>query len=341
MSLTALVSRSCQPVVRVVAALTVGMSLCLPALSAAAAAGDAKGYPNDRPIRFIVPYAPGGLPDTVARITSQRLSERLGSSVVVENRPGANGVIAAQALMSQPADGLTFLVTDGSMMSINPYLYPNLAYDYQRDFEPVSLVATSPLFLAAHASFPANTLDEFVALVKKQPGKFTYGSSGIGSSHHLSMEAMKTALGLQLDHVPFRGSGQSVPALVGNQVPMVFSALPSLSGFVSRGEVKLLAVNSAKRSDLAPNVPAVAELIPDYDFAPTVGILARKGTPPAVVDLVSRHVAEIAHMDTVVTTMRGLGIEPVGGDPETYRKAIAAEAERYGAAIQAAGVKGE
>lgn len=341
MPLAALVSRTCRSLVRIATPLALGLSLCAPGVSLAAQDGDVAGYPNNRPIRFIVPYAPGGLPDTVARITSQRLSERLGASVVVENRPGANGVIAAQALMSQPADGLTFLVTDGSMMSINPYLYPNLAYDYQRDFEPVSLVATSPLFLAAHTTFPASTLDEFVALMKKNPGQYTYGSSGIGSSHHLSMEALKTALGLKLDHVPYRGSGQSVPALVGNQVPLVFSALPSLSGFVSRGEVKLLAVNSAKRSDLAPNVPAVAELIPDYDFAPTVGVLARKGTPQAIVDLVSRHMAEIVRTDAVITSMRGLGIEPVGGGPEEYRQAIAAEAQRYGAAIKAAGVKGE
>src|SRR5690606_28094018 len=150
-------------------------------------------YPN-RTIKFIVPYSPGGLPDTVARITAQRLTEDLGVSVVVDNKPGANGVIAAQNLMSSPADGYTFLVTDGSMMSINPFIYKDLSYEPKRDFMPVSLVATSPLFLAAHPSFPANTFEEFIELIKSKPGEFNYGSSGIGSSHHLTMEALKAAM---------------------------------------------------------------------------------------------------------------------------------------------------
>ena len=335
-----LLSRICRSAVRLAAPVALGLGVGMPVASAAQAV-DTADYPNGRNIRFIVPYAPGGLPDTVARITGQHLGERLGTSVVVENRPGANGVVAAQALMSQPPDGLTFLVTDGSMMSINPYLYPDLSYDYQRDFEPVSLVATSPLFLAAHTSFPADTMEDLVELVKKKPGHYTYGSSGIGSSHHLSMEALKTALKLDLVHVPYRGSGQSVPALVGNQVPLVFSALPSLAGFVTRGEVKLLAVNSAKRSDMAADVPALAEFIPGYDFAPTVGVLARKGTPMEIVNIVSQHMAEVVRKDAVIKSLRGLGIEPVGGNAEAYGEAIAAEAKRYGAAIQAAGVKGQ
>mgnify|MGYP003764408269 CR=1 FL=1 len=297
----------------------------------------AEKYPN-RTIKFIVPYSPGGLPDTVARITAQRLTEDLGVSVVVDNKPGANGVIAAQALMSSPADGYTFLVTDGSMMSINPFIYKDLSYDPKRDFMPVSLVATSPLFLAAHPSFPANTFQEFIELVKSRPGQYNYGSSGIGSSHHLTMEALKAALGLQIDHVPFRGTGQSVPALIGNQVPMVFSALPSLVGFVEKGQAKLLAVNSEKRYGMAPDVPAIAELIPGFDFAPTVGILAPAGTPKEAIDLISARVAEIVKKPQVIETMRNMGIDPVGGSAEEYGKAIAAETERYSKAIKAAGL---
>lgn len=308
------------------------------ALVIGTAASAASNYPN-QPIKFIVPYAPGGLPDTVARITAQHLSEELGSSVVVDNRPGANGVIAAQALMTNPADGYTFLVTDGSMMSINPFIYKDLSYQPERDFMPVSLVATSPLFLAANASFPANTFEEFLALVKAKPGTLNYGSSGIGSSHHLTMEALKVALDLKIEHVPFRGSGQSVPALIGNQVPMVFSALPSLSGFVDKGQVKLLAVNSAKRSALAPDVPAIAETIEGFDFAPTVGILARTGTSPEVIELISAKVADIVKKPKVAESLRTLGIEPVGGSPAVYAKAITNETGRYSAAIKAAGLK--
>ncbi len=235
-----------------------------------------------KPIRFIVPYAPGGLPDTVARVLSQQLTQRLGKPVVVDNRPGANGVVAAQALMTSPADGYTFLVTDGSMMSINPVIYKNLAYEPKRDFVPVSLAATSPLFLAVNARVPANSLNDFVALAKSKSGTLNYGSSGIGSTHHLSMEALKAALKLDIKHVPFRGSGQSVPALIGDQVQVVFAALPSLSGFVKSGQVKILGSNSLKRSTLAPQIPAISEVVPGYDFAVTVGLLAAKGTSDAV-----------------------------------------------------------
>jgi tripartite-type tricarboxylate transporter receptor subunit TctC len=178
-----------------------------------------------------VPYAAGGLPDTVARIFAQRLGDKLGQAVVVDNRPGANGVVAAQALATAPKDGYTFLVTDGSMFSINPAIYKNLGYDYKRDFMPVSLAARAPLYLAVNPKVPANTLQEFIALAKAKPGTLNYGSSGIGSTHHLTMEAMKAALGLQITHVPFKGTGQSVPALIGGQVEVLFSALPSLVGF--------------------------------------------------------------------------------------------------------------
>ncbi|RZJ20510.1 MAG: tripartite tricarboxylate transporter substrate binding protein, partial [Haliea sp.] len=206
-------------------------------------AAQAQGaYPN-KPIKFVVPYSPGGLPDTVARIFAQRLGDRIGQSVVVDNKPGANGVVAAQTLATSPKDGYTFLVTDGSMFSINPAIYKNLGYDYKRDFMPVSLAARAPLYLAVHPSVPANNLQEFVALAKSKPGVLNYGSSGIGSTHHLTMEAMKSALGIDLTHVPFKGSGQSVPALIGGQVEVLFSALPSLSGFVKNNQVRLIATN--------------------------------------------------------------------------------------------------
>ena len=168
-------------------------------------------YPN-RPIKFVVPYSAGGLPDTVARIFAQRLQDRLGQSVVVDNKPGANGVVAASVLAAAPADGYTFLVTDGSMFSINPAIYRNLSYEYKRDFIPVSLAARAPLYLAVHPKTGVNTLQDFVAMAKARPGALNYGSSGVGSSHHLTMEAMKASLGIDVAHVPFKGSSQSVPA---------------------------------------------------------------------------------------------------------------------------------
>ncbi len=298
-------------------------------------------YPN-KSIKFIVPYAAGGLPDTVARIVAQRVGDKFGHSVVVDNRPGANGGLAAGVLTSGPADGYQFLVTDGSMLSINPLIYSTLTYNPKKDFVPVALIARAPLFLALNPSKMApNTLAEWVEYVKARPGQLNYGSSGIGSTHHLTMESLKHALGLQITHVPYKGTGQSVPALVSGQVEMLFSAYPSLAGFVKDGRVKLIATNGAERSALAPNVPAIAEVIPGFDFAPVVGILALAGTPPAIIQKVANAAIEAAKQPDAVAAFKTAGIDVVATGPEEYAKVIEAENERFAKAIQAAGIKRE
>lgn len=304
----------------------------------AGAAESADKFPSHA-IRFIVPYAAGGLPDTVARVVAQHVSGSLGQSVVVENKPGANGVIAAQALMSSPRDGYTYLVTDGSMMSINPALYKDLSYSPKRDFAPVSLIATSPLFLATATQTKIASLQDFIDKAKAQPGKLTYGSSGIGSTHHLTMEAMALATGIQVVHVPFRGSGQSVPALVGAQVDVVFAALPSLSGFAEKGQVKILATNAGKRSALAPNIPAISEVVPDFNFAVTVGAWAASGVPDFAVQRISAEIAKAVKAPAVVKQFNTLGIESVGGSPAQYSASIDSETSRYETAIKSAGIK--
>lgn len=298
----------------------------------------AQNYPS-RSIKFIVPYSAGGLPDTVARIYAQRLSERLGQPVVVDNKPGANGVVAAQAMSTSPKDGYTFLVTDGSMFSINPALYKSISYDYKRDFVPVSLAARAPLYIAVHPKTPANNLRELVELAKSKPGILTYGSSGIGSTHHLSMEALKASLSLNITHVPYKGTGQSVPALIGGQVDMLFSALPSLSGFVKSGQVRLIASNAGKRSSQEPNVPTIAEMIPGFDFAPIVGVLASTGTPQAAMDRISAEMTAVAKQTETIQILSNAGIEAIGGSASEYGRAIAEENERLGKAVQAAGIK--
>lgn len=298
------------------------------------------GYPA-KPIKFIVPYSAGGLPDTVARIFAQRLGDRLGQSVVVDNKPGANGVVAAQVLASSPADGYTFLVTDGSMFSINPAIYKNLSYDFKRDFMPVSLAARAPLYLAVHPKTGVNTLQEFVALAKAKPGTLNYGSSGIGSSHHLTMEAMKAALGIEVTHVPFKGSAQSVPALIGGQVDVAFSARPSLAGFVKDNRIKLLATNASTRSGTEPNVPAIAEIIPGFDFAVIVGVLAATGTPPAAIERISAEIEKIAKTPETIQVLANAGIDAVGSKPADYGRAIVDENDRLAKAIKIAGIKPE
>ncbi len=296
------------------------------------------GYPN-KSVRFVVPYAAGGFPDTVARIVAQRLGERLGQSVVIDNRPGANGGVAAASLTSAPADGYVFLVTDGSMFSINPLIYTKLTYDPARDFVPVAMVARAPLFLALHPKVPASTMKEWLDYVKAQPGKLNYGSSGVGSTHHLTMEAMKSTLGLDIIHVPFKGTGQSVPALVGGQVEMLFSAYPSLVGFVKDGRVKLIATNSAQRSSLAPSLPAIAEIIPGFDFAPIVGVFALAGTPPGIVHKIAGEIQLITKLPDTIKALETAGIDPAYADSEGYAKVIADENARFAKAIHAAGLK--
>lgn len=305
------------------------------------ATGQGLAMADERTIKFVVPNPAGGLPDTVARVFAQKMTEKLGQTVIVDNRPGANGMIAAQVLSNGAKDGSAFLVADGSMFSINPHLYKSLSYDYRRDFLPVSLAASAPLYLAVHPRIKANNLRELVAYIKSKPGELTYGSSGVGSTHHLSMEALKSALSLDIQHIPFKGSGQSVPALIGGQVDMLFSALPSLAGFVKTGQVRLVGNNAAKRSAQEPNVPAIAELIPGYDFSPTIGVFAAAGTPQAVIDKMSADVARVARMPETLQILSNAGVEAVGGSVAEHAKVITSENERFGKAVLAAGIKPE
>ena len=301
----------------------------------------AQAWPS-KPVKFIVPYAPGGLPDTVARWVSQRLGERIGQSVVVDNKPGGNGIVAYQSLLqSTPTDGHAFIVSDGSMLSITPLVNKAATYQVGKDILPVSLIARSPLFIVAHPKTGVNNFNEFVQLVRSKPGAFTYGSSGIGSTHHLTMEALKAALNLDIVHVPFRGSGQSTPALVGGQVEFSVAALPSISGFVQNRQVRLLASNAATRSPQAPDVPAIAELVPGFDFAVVVGALAAAGTPQAAIERVSREIAEVVKMPDVVKQFQGAVIEPVGAGPAEYARVIARENEAMARAGRTANLKPE
>ena len=273
----------------------------------------AQTFPS-KPVRFIAPYATGGLPDSVARIVPQKLTERLGQSVVVDNKPGGNGVISYQTLVTGPNDNHGFIVSDGSMLSITPLINKSATYSIEKDLIPVSLIARSPLFLVAHPKTGMKSLREFADKVRANPGAFTYGSSGIGSTHHLTMEALKTDLRLDMRHVPFRGSGQSVPALVG-------------------GQVVLLGSNDSKRSSQAPDVPAIAELVPGFDFSVSVGALARAGTPPEVVRKLADEIAVVVKMADVIDKLQTAGIEPAGLGPDAYRKDI----ERENAAMAKAG----
>lgn len=298
-------------------------------------------YPT-KSVKFIVPYAPGGLPDTVARVVAQRLGERLGQAVVVDNKAGGNGVVAYQNLLqSSPQDGHTFIVSDGSMLSITPLINKSATYRVGKDILPVSLIARSPLFIVAHPKTGIGTFSEFVSQVKSRPGEFTYASSGIGSTHHLTMEALKHALSLDIRHVPFRGSGQSTPALVGGQVEFSVAALPSMQGFYKNNQVKLLASNASTRSAQAPDIPAIAETVPGFDFSVVIGVLAAAGTPQYAIDRVSKEIAEVVKHPEVIKTFSAAVIDPVGAGPNEYTRVIARENEAMARAGKTADLKAE
>jgi tripartite-type tricarboxylate transporter receptor subunit TctC len=295
-----------------------------------------------RAVTVIVPYAAGGLPDTVARVVGQKLGDKWGQPVVVDNRPGGNGVVAAQALAAKPADGYTLMITDGTMFSVNQFIYKKLSYDPVKDFTFISLIARAPLFLAVQPSLPASNFTEFVALAKAKPGFYTYGSSGVGSIHHLTMESIKGSLGIDLLHVPFKGTGQSIPALVGGQVNAVWSAIPSIAGFVKEGKLKLIAVNSEKRSSLAPDIATVAETsIPGFDFAPNIGISGPADLSPAIVAKIAADVADALKDAALVERLKGLGIDAVGAGPQVYAALLAADRVRFEKVIKLAGMKAE
>jgi tripartite-type tricarboxylate transporter receptor subunit TctC len=309
-------------------------------LFAAAAAAQQPAFPS-KAVTFVVPYAPGGLPDTIGRVIGQRLSEKWGQPVVIENRPGGNGVVAAQYIMGRPADGYTLMVTDLATFSINPYTYKSLPYE-EKDFTFVSLTARAPLFLAINPSIPASTLPQFVALARAEPAKYSYGSSGIGSIMQLVMESVKSSLSIDVLHVPYKGTGQSVPAAVGNQVSMVISAMPSLQGFAKEGKLRLIAVTTANRSSLAPDVATIAETeIPGFDLAPYIGLTGPAGMPPAIANKIAADVADAVREPAMTEKLRGLGIDVVAGGPREFAQQLAVDRAKVEKIVKQAGIKPE
>jgi tripartite-type tricarboxylate transporter receptor subunit TctC len=299
----------------------------------------AKGFP-ERPLKFVVGYSPGGLPDTIGRLLGQKLSERWGQQIVVENRAGANTILATEFVIKSGADGYTLLMTDNSTTTINPFLYSKLPYSAD-DLVPASLTARAPLFLAVHPSTGVNSFQELIALAKSRPGQLSYGSSGVGSIHHLGMEYLSLSLGLKLVHVPYKGTGQSVPALLAGQVPMILSGYPTVGPHAKEGRIKLLANTSLKRSELAPGVPTIAETIPGYDFAPTFGLFAPRGTPQDVIARIGADAAEVVKLPDVVARMKSLGIDPVGLSGKEWAPLLKADAERFSKAVKASGAKAD
>jgi tripartite-type tricarboxylate transporter receptor subunit TctC len=302
-------------------------------------AASAQSYPN-RPVKMVVPYAAGGLPDTMARLVGQKMGESMGQQMVVENRPGAGGISGAAEVAKAASDGYTVMVGDIAQVAINPHIFSKLPYDPLKELTGVTLIGTSPLYLVAHPSVPVNSMRDLVGLVKKEPGKLSYGSSGIGSLHHLATEAMKIGLGLDIVHIPYKGTGQSVPALLGGQVALLYAALPSIEAHVKSGKVKILAISTPQRSPQTPEVPTIAESgVAGYDFTAEIGMYAPGGTPAEVISKLNAEVGKALKTADVVQRFKQLGIDPVGNSPDAFNAANRASYQKYEKVVKASGAK--
>jgi tripartite-type tricarboxylate transporter receptor subunit TctC len=316
--------------------LRAAFALALAALLAMQA--QAQQYPNQG-IRVVVPYAPGGVPDTTARLLAQRLQDRVGQTVVVENRAGGNGGVAAAVISAAPADGLTLFVVDTTLLNISPLFVSQLSYNPQKDLVPVALLARTPLFLAVSVDLGVNTLQEFIEYAKARPGQVNYGSAGVGSTHQLTMEAMKAALHLDITHVPYRGTSQAVPALLGGHIQVLWASYPNLKAAVEGGRIKLLANNGFGRSPLLPELPPLADVIPGFDLVTLIGVYVRASTPEPIVRRIAADAIAIMKQPDMKPPLTALGMEPVGEGPEEFAKAAANEIVAITKVVESAGLK--
>lgn len=299
------------------------------------------GFPN-RPIRVIVPYAPGGTTDIVGRRMAQRMSELLGQPVVVENRTGGNTAIGAEAVAKSAPDGYTLLFTNDATFVANPVLFPKLSYNVQRDFTPVASVTYVAIALAVNAATPVNTMQELAAYMKGR-NNLAYGSFGAGSQPHLMGEMLKKLTGANLIHAPYKGAGPAVTDLLGNQILMTFPAFPTIQGHINTGKLRLLAVSGDKRVPLLPNVPTFAEAgFKEMDMGAWYGFLAPAGTPPEAVARLNAAVnAILAERDFVEKNMTSQGMAALGGTPDQMNQMIRSETVRIAEYIKKSGAQVE
>ena len=296
-----------------------------------------QAYPA-RPVKVVIPYPPGSTPDIVGRTLSTRLQEALGQPFVVENRTGAGGNIGAEAVAKAPADGHTLLVGINGPAAINKFLYKGLTYDSDRDLLPVSLLASAPQMLVAVQAVPASSFREFVDYARAHPGKLSYGSVGSGSASHLTMELLKSDARVFVVHIPYRGFPQATADMLAGNIDAMFAIVPAVLPQVRSGKMKGLAVTALKRSELAPDVPSVAELgLPQLESLAWNGLLAPAGTPPAVVARLNAEAVTAMRHPPTVEALGKLGFDVVAGSPEEFSRWIRAESDKWARVIRASG----
>jgi len=306
-----------------------------------AQADAAADFPS-RPIRLIVPFAPGGGTDIVARTIGQKIGEAWKQPVVVENRAGGNGTIGANAVAKSPPDGYTLSMITSSH-SVNVSLQGNQQpYDLLKDFAPISQVTRQPYVLVANPKMPAKSVEELIALARSKPGKLTYGSSGIGGTSHLSGALFCSLADIDMTHVPYRGGEPAMTDVVAGQIDMLFSTLLQSHGLIKAGKLRALAVTTATRSPALPDLPTMQEGgVPRYEVTPWYGVVAPAGTPPAIVNKLNREIVRIVHLPDVIQKMATDGSEPVGNTPEQFAAHIKSEVEKWRDLIRKTGIRTE
>jgi tripartite-type tricarboxylate transporter receptor subunit TctC len=299
-------------------------------------------FAQGKPVRLVVPFGAGGAPDVIARLMAPSIGEHLGAPVVVDNRPGATGIIAAEYVKSSPPDGTTLFVADSAHFAINPSLRANLPYDPQKDFVPVIEVASSMIYIAVLAQSEAKNVQELVALAKKRAQGLTFGSSGSGTPHHLGMELVKFESGANFIHVPFKGVQQSVPALLSGDVDIVVAGPASLLPHVKAGKVRMIAAVNATRWSRMPEIPTIAESgVTQHGLDVTIGLLAPAGTPPDVVRRLNEATAKALRSPEVANKASEIGLEMIAGTPEQLAQSMLRQREQYARVVKVSGAKAD
>nr|WP_315230197.1 tripartite tricarboxylate transporter substrate binding protein [uncultured Limnohabitans sp.] len=301
----------------------------------------AQAYPN-KSIRLIVPFPPGGGNDVIARVIAQKLSERLGQQVVVDNKAGANGIVGLQALMAAPADGYTLAVGAAGPLAVNPSLYDKLPYDPTKDFSPITNMVNYPLLLVTHPSVPVKTTQDVVNLAKAKPGGLYFASPGSGNSGHLAGELFNNLAHVKTVHVPYKGQGPALTDLLSGHVQMLYSSIPSVISQVKQGQLNAIAVGSAKRLPSLPDVPTISESgVPGYEAYSWVGMLAPAKTPKDIVNKLNAEIVDILKQKDVADKLNQQGALPVGDTPEQFGAYIKAEIDKWGAVVRSANIKAD
>ena len=315
-----------------------GLVLTLMASGASAATS---AFP-DRPLRMVVPFAPGGVADLVARIVGQKMGEDLGQTMVIDNRAGAGGSLAGEIAANAKPDGHTVLLCSSSVVVINPLLSPKMQYNPQRVLAPVSLLSSSPYVLLVQPSSPFGSVRELVAAAASKPGALNYGSAGVGSASHLAGEIFRSRANIQLTHVPYKGTAPATSDLMAGQVQMMFDAISAALPNIRSGRLRALGIATRKPFSLTPNIPTISEAgVPGYESTTWQGLCAPAATPQPVIAMLSASAVRAVKSQSVVDRFSALGVEGVGTSPDEFRAFIKSELQRWGKAIRDAGIKPE